>query len=546
MGKIGRNDPCHCGSGRKYKHCCIVRDRQFAGRVFQNVLATEPRNPEGVNALGLLALEAGQYDAAITLMRRAVDGSPHDPAYRSNLGLAYKAAGRFEEAVVSLRAALARDAGFVAARVNLGGTYAELGRFEDALVEFRRAANAEPRSAAAHNGLGLSLLSLGKAEEALDSFRAALRLDAADAVVHNNLGNALHQLGRFPEAIEAFEKALARMPDNALMHCNLAKALSHFGKVEDAAARYRAAIALEAGLAEAHNGLGVMLMELGRKEEALASVRNALALNPERAEAYFNLHSLLIDSRDLRPAIESLRRYISLRPGDQEASVQLHALIELAERHENEVDPVGDPGQLTPAGRELLEAWRYMKKSLTETTEVLGLTHDGFRIGLERATIEGLVLEFGVGFGVSIRQIAELARQDVHGFDTFEGLPEAWHAEPRGSYSTLGNMPEVPANAILHKGLFEHTLSPFLEAHTGPVRFMNIDCDIYSATRTVLDRLAERIVPGTVIAFDEYLGNEHWREDEFRAFQEFVGQRRQRYEYLCFSLCTRQAVVRML
>lgn len=21
--KIGRNDPCRCGSGRKYKHCCI-------------------------------------------------------------------------------------------------------------------------------------------------------------------------------------------------------------------------------------------------------------------------------------------------------------------------------------------------------------------------------------------------------------------------------------------------------------------------------------------------------------------------------------------
>lgn len=22
--KIGRNDPCHCGSGRNYKHCCLV------------------------------------------------------------------------------------------------------------------------------------------------------------------------------------------------------------------------------------------------------------------------------------------------------------------------------------------------------------------------------------------------------------------------------------------------------------------------------------------------------------------------------------------
>lgn len=25
MTKIGRNDPCPCGSGRKYKHCCLNR-----------------------------------------------------------------------------------------------------------------------------------------------------------------------------------------------------------------------------------------------------------------------------------------------------------------------------------------------------------------------------------------------------------------------------------------------------------------------------------------------------------------------------------------
>ena len=22
----GRNEPCHCGSGRKYKHCCLEKD----------------------------------------------------------------------------------------------------------------------------------------------------------------------------------------------------------------------------------------------------------------------------------------------------------------------------------------------------------------------------------------------------------------------------------------------------------------------------------------------------------------------------------------
>jgi len=27
---LGRNDPCHCGSGRKYKHCCLAKDEAAA------------------------------------------------------------------------------------------------------------------------------------------------------------------------------------------------------------------------------------------------------------------------------------------------------------------------------------------------------------------------------------------------------------------------------------------------------------------------------------------------------------------------------------
>ena len=26
MAKLGRNEPCHCGSGRKYKNCCMEKD----------------------------------------------------------------------------------------------------------------------------------------------------------------------------------------------------------------------------------------------------------------------------------------------------------------------------------------------------------------------------------------------------------------------------------------------------------------------------------------------------------------------------------------
>ena len=27
---LGRNEPCHCGSGRKYKHCCLGKDEALA------------------------------------------------------------------------------------------------------------------------------------------------------------------------------------------------------------------------------------------------------------------------------------------------------------------------------------------------------------------------------------------------------------------------------------------------------------------------------------------------------------------------------------
>src|SRR5271157_6089232 len=41
MAKIGRNDPCACGSGKKYKKCCMARDEAAA-------LAERPARPAAV------------------------------------------------------------------------------------------------------------------------------------------------------------------------------------------------------------------------------------------------------------------------------------------------------------------------------------------------------------------------------------------------------------------------------------------------------------------------------------------------------------------
>jgi len=106
----------------------------------------------------------------------------------------------------------------------------------------------------------------------------------------------------------------------------------------------------------------------------------------------------------------------------------------------------------------------------------------------------------------------------------------------------------LEGRVYFHKGLFQDTLPPFLE-RAGPnafVAFANVDCDLYSSTLDILEALEGKIVPGTVLVFDEYIGHPTWRYDEFRAWRECCKKFGWKYEYLGFSLSTNQAVVRVM
>ena len=150
----------------------------------------------------------------------------------------------------------------------------------------------------------------------------------------------------------------------------------------------------------------------------------------------------------------------------------------------------------------------------------------------------GLVGEFGVWKGASINAIAaRLAPRTVHGFDSFQGLKEDWAGwkEPKGRFSLEGRLPKVMPNVRLVPGWYDETLPRFLRENGARFDFVHLDSDTYESTRLVLELIADRITPGTVIVFDEYLGYRGWRIGEFKAWQEFVQARGRKYEYLAFT-----------
>lgn len=151
----------------------------------------------------------------------------------------------------------------------------------------------------------------------------------------------------------------------------------------------------------------------------------------------------------------------------------------------------------------------------------------------------GLVAEFGVWSGRTINMIADYFGESVvvHGFDSFEGLPEDWNAEyGKGQFHTQGKMPQVRSNVTLHKGWFDDTVPPFAAAHKDePVSLLHIDCDLYSSTKTVFDALGSQLVPSSVILFDEYFNYPEWRDHEYKAFQELVQARSLEYRYIAYN-----------
>lgn len=165
--------------------------------------------------------------------------------------------------------------------------------------------------------------------------------------------------------------------------------------------------------------------------------------------------------------------------------------------------------------------------------------HHLLKYALEISDIEGYILEFGVKEGKSINFIASNTKQTVFGFDSFEGLPESWLGAngllKKGHFNLGGKLPVCLENVILVKGWFEDTLNSFINKNKHNVKLMHIDCDLYSSTFCVLESFKDRLVPGSLIIFDEFYNYHGWQNHEYKALMNFQKKYNINFEYMGFT-----------
>lgn len=188
--------------------------------------------------------------------------------------------------------------------------------------------------------------------------------------------------------------------------------------------------------------------------------------------------------------------------------------------------------------RAILQSADYVEQHL-KTAMVFERTRLLWDYAAKAAQLDsGLLLEFGVFKGTSINFFAQQFQDDeIHGFDSFEGLAEDWtgYHLPKGTFDLQGNLPKVQENVTLHQGWFDQTLPSFLENNEGPIKFCHIDCDTYESSKYVLELIAPRLQPGSVIVFDEYYSYPNWQQGEFKAWQDVCKRDQISYKYIAFA-----------
>ncbi|MBZ0104339.1 MAG: tetratricopeptide repeat protein [Sulfuricella denitrificans] len=257
----GRNAPCPCGSGKKYKQCCGGGDRRWAqgsaggasvlpqpaaspvqllalasrhfnmGQIREadmlcrQILLQQPRNADALNLLGLAEYRSGRHEKAVELLGQAIHLMPENAFFHNNQGNVLQEMRRFDQAEQHFRKAVELRPDFAEFRYNLGNTFQKQGAMEAACESYQRAIALKPGHMQARNNLGLCLRSMEQPDQAAEAFSQAMKLEPADVDAWFNMGNLLREQGRLEEAIPYLEQALKLVPGHANAHFILAVCL---------------------------------------------------------------------------------------------------------------------------------------------------------------------------------------------------------------------------------------------------------------------------------------------------------------------------------
>lgn len=277
--KLGRNDPCICGSGKKYKQCCLNKaqrpmvqlDIQSVARIntlldnalayhhqqqlaqaemlYLQILSIDQNQPDALNLLGLIAHQTGKQEQAVKLISHAIAVSPN----------------------------------FAEAHVNIGLAKQEMGKIEEARSHYIKAMTIQPNMVMAINNYANILHLFDKDHlKSIECYQQALAIAPDFAMAAFNMGNAFKAIGKHELAKKNILKAYELSPNHPEIIYSLASLELEDALYDEAIKHYELAIEINPGFAMAHHGLAMAFQRIWQIEKSIEHYQKAAQLDPSK------------------------------------------------------------------------------------------------------------------------------------------------------------------------------------------------------------------------------------------------------------------------
>ena len=209
---VGRNDPCPCGSGKKYKQCCQHNDAanspaaknrllesvpdlfnqglkyQFADQpakaeeIYQQILIINPKHADTLANFGVLMLKQERLELAVNLLRKAARAEPSAKNF-CNLATVLPT----EEGIECLLKALVLNPANALCYKNLGSLVSKLHRYKEAIVYFHKTLELTPKDHEVYSNIGHCLMMQSQYLEATSYFRQAIAINPQATLPYTQL-----------------------------------------------------------------------------------------------------------------------------------------------------------------------------------------------------------------------------------------------------------------------------------------------------------------------------------------------------------------------
>ena len=374
-----------------------------------------------------------------------------------------------------------------------------------------------------------------KFKDAENLYKKILDIDSNHIKSIFLLGSLQIQTKNFKSSVETLTKVIQIHPNHKIALNYLGIAFYKLGEHKKAAEYYKKSIQIDPNYSEAYNNLGLVFKELGEHKKAIEYYKKGIKIDPNKTDAYWNLHS---HASNIDEALNILKKLYKIDNTFTNSKIMISAL----NAYKGNFNDFNDLMKSTNSNNPMTRSVNWVL-SLPKIPKIFFNRWDFFNAIITLADQSRPFYEFGVWNGISFKYLINTFKKGF-GFDTFCGLPEDWHNEPSGTYSSFGSIPEIKGGEFI-VGKFEDTLPKFFSQKRPLASIINFDADLYSSTLCALNNAKEVIDKNSILIFDEFLINDHWEKDEYKALNDFCNNLNIEYDVVAISFYSKQVAVKL-